>query len=125
MKLKKIDLIRLVTPTTNENRLKKILKNASGFLYYVTITGITGQGSAKMTDIKKSIKKIKKHTKLPVVAGFGIKNSSQVKKVFAFADGAVVGSSIVSIIEKNLKNNQKIILNKILKFVSQLKGKNI
>ena len=73
-KEKHIDLIRLVTPTTDEERLKTILNTASGFLYYVTITGITGQNSANIQHLKKSILKIKSSTKLPIVAGFGIKN---------------------------------------------------
>ena len=79
---KNIDLIRLVTPTTNMNRLKTILKNASGFLYYVTITGITGQHSANINQLRKSIKEVKNSTNLPVVAGFGIKNATQVKEIF-------------------------------------------
>ena len=106
-KEKNIDLIRLVTPTTDEKRLKTILDNASGFLYYVTITGITGQNSANIEYLRKSIKIIKSFTKLPIVAGFGIKNRKDVKEISSFTDGVVVGSSIVNIIKNNLhdKNN--------------------
>jgi tryptophan synthase alpha chain len=96
---KNIDLIRLVTPTTNIDRLITILKNASGFLYYVTITGITGQQSANIETLRKSIQEVKKFSPLPVVAGFGIKNATQAKEVCSFSDGVVVGSSIVKIIE--------------------------
>ena len=99
-----IDLIRLITPTTNENRLKTILKNASGFLYYVTITGITGQKTADMKELSKSINKIKKYTNLPVVSGFGIKNIKHVKEACKVADGVVIGSAIIKIIENNLNN---------------------
>ena len=118
---KSIDLIRLVTPTTNESRLKTILKNASGFLYYVTITGITGQHSAEIKDLRKSILKVKKLSNLPVVAGFGIKNTTQVKEICTFSDGVVVGSSIVKIIEENAKNNKDLILPNISNFVMDLK----
>tara|TARA_B100000029_G_scaffold502549_1_gene577996 strand:+ start:1369 stop:2166 length:798 start_codon:yes stop_codon:yes gene_type:complete len=121
---KKIDFIRLITPTTTEKRLKEILINASGFLYYVSITGVTG---AKLKDFKKveqSIKKIKKKTKLPIVVGFGIKTKEQVQKIFKFADGVVIGSSIVEIIEKKGIKNSKIenILLSIKKFINVVRN---
>ena len=116
-----IDLIRLITPTTNEERLKLILKNASGFLYYVSIMGITGQQSANLHDLEKSVAFIKKFTNLPVVPGFGIKNSTDVNKICKIADGAVVGSSIIKIIEENLNNKNKM-LSKIDKFSKDLKN---
>ena len=118
---KNIDLIRLVTPTTNKNRLKTILKKSSGFLYYVTITGITGQHSANIEKLNQSINEVKKLTSLPVVAGFGIKNSKQVKEICSFCDGVVIGSSIIKIIEENLEINKDSILPKISKFVIDLK----
>jgi tryptophan synthase alpha chain len=115
-----LDLIRLIAPTTNSKRLEKILKNSSGFLYYVTITGITGQKSVNLADLKQSITNIKNKTKLPVVSGFGIKNREQVKKVCKISDGAVVGSSIVKIIENNINNENKMIA-LVANFVKQLK----
>ena len=69
-----IDLIRLITPTTNKERLKTILNNASGFLYYVTVTGITGQNSANLKELEASINLIRSESNLPIVAGFGIKS---------------------------------------------------
>jgi len=120
LKKNNIDLIRLITPTTNEDRLKTILNNASGFLYYVTITGITGQHSANLEELKNSIKIIKNHSNLPVIAGFGIKDANDVKEICQIADGAVVGSSIVKIIEENYKN-KSIMLNKIFNFTKELK----
>ena len=108
-KEKNINLIRLITPTTDENRLRTILDKASGFLYYVTITGITGQNSANIELLKKSINKIKSSTKLPIVAGFGIKNRKDVEQISAFTDGVVVGSSIVNMIKKNLDDKNKMI----------------
>jgi len=110
LKDKKIDLIRLITPTTDENRLKLILQNASGFLYYVTITGITGQHSANIEELKKSIKLIKSNSKLPIVAGFGVKNPEDVKQISKIADGVVVGSSIVKIIEENQEDEDKMLM---------------
>ena len=116
-----IDLIRLITPTTDEDRLKLILKNASGFLYYVSVMGITGQKSADLNELKKSIEFIKKHTKLPVVPGFGIKSSTDVNNICKISDGAVVGSSIIKIIEENLNNKEKM-LSEIDKFSKDLKN---
>ncbi len=104
-----IDLIRLITPTTDKKRLNTILNNASGFLYYVTITGITGQNSANVDNLKKSIKSIKSFTKLPVIAGFGIKNKKNVEEISSFTDGVVVGSSIINIIKKNLHDKSKMV----------------
>ena len=116
----KIDLIRLITPNTTMERLKIIIKNASGFLYYVTITGVTGRQSANMNELKKIIKNIKKYTNLPIVAGFGINNRKQVREICQYTDGVVVGSSIVKIIEKNL-TNKKNMISLINKFVKELK----
>ena len=120
LRINNIDLIRLITPTTDEKRLKSILANASGFLYYVTITGITGQHSADINELKKSIKLIKNYTSLPIVAGFGIKNAKDVKEICQIVDGAVVGSSIVKIIEEN-QNNENRMLELVNKFTKELK----
>ena len=120
LKKNKIDLIRLITPTTDENRLKFILKNASGFLYYVSVMGTTGQKSADISELQKSVNFIKKYTNLPVVPGFGIKNADDVNNICKIADGAVVGSSIIKIIEENIKNKD-FMLKKIDKFTKELK----
>ena len=119
-KEKNIDLIRLITPTTDQKRLNTILNNASGFLYYVTVTGITGQNSANIEDLKKSINTIKSSTKLPIIAGFGIKNRKDVEQISTFTDGVVVGSSIVNIIKDNLSDKNKMI-NEIKIFTKNLK----
>tara|TARA_Y100000590_G_C15582278_1_gene962798 strand:+ start:175 stop:969 length:795 start_codon:yes stop_codon:yes gene_type:complete len=115
-----INLIRLITPTTNSERMKTILKHSSGFLYYVTITGITGQQSANLEDLKKSINELRKHTNLPIVSGFGIKSKKHVSEVCEICDGAVVGSSLIKIIEENINDSNKILHN-ISKFVKELK----
>ena len=115
-----IDLIRLITPTTNKERLKTILNNASGFLYYVTVTGITGQNSANLKELEKSINLIRSESNLPIVAGFGIKSRKDVENISAFTDGVVVGSSIVNIIKDNI-SDKKNMLEKIDLFVQDLK----
>ena len=119
-KRKGIDLIRLITPTTDKNRLKKILKNASGFLYYVTITGTTGQQSANIKELEKSINIIRSASSLPIVAGFGIKNREDVENISAYTDGVVIGSSIVNIIKNNIENKVAMI-NEINLFTKDLK----
>ena len=120
LKKNNINLIRLITPTTDENRLKLILNNASGFLYYVSVMGTTGQKSADINELEKSIRFIKKHTNLPVIPGFGIKNAEDVNNICKIADGAVVGSSIIKIIEENLKDKE-LMIKKINSFVKELK----
>ena len=114
-----LPLIRLVTPTTDEERLKKILKNANGFVYYVSVTGITGTKSASVNDVKNKIKVIKKITNLPVIAGFGIKNSVDAKKMSSISDGIVIGSSLVNKIEEVYKKKNG--LNEIFKFLKSFK----
>ena len=116
----KINLIRLITPTTNEERLKLILNNANGFLYYVSVMGTTGQKSANINELSESISLVRKYTDLPIVPGFGIKDAEDVKNICKISNGAVVGSSIVKIIEENL-NNEELMLNKINKFTKDLK----
>ena len=114
-----LPLIRLVTPTTDKDRLKKILKNAHGFVYYVSVTGITGTKSASVNDVKNKIKVIKKITNLPVIAGFGIKNSVDAKKMSSISDGIVIGSSLVNKIEEVYKKKNG--LNEIFKFLKSFK----
>ena len=91
-----IHLIKLVTPTTSDDRLKTVLPKASGFLYYVSITGITGAASADVTAVKNHVESIRKATDLPLAIGFGIKGPDDVRQFAAFADAVVVGSAIVN-----------------------------
>ena len=91
-----INFIRLATPTTDENRLPKVLQNTSGFVYYVSITGITGAAEAQATDVGPEVARIQKDSGLPVVVGFGINTPEKAKAIAEVADGAVVGSAIVS-----------------------------
>ena len=92
---KGINFIRLATPTSSEIRLGKILQNTSGFLYYVSITGITGSATAEARIIKSEILRIQKRTSLPICVGFGIKTPENAKEIASISDGVVVGSAIV------------------------------
>ena len=93
-----INFIRLATPTTDDARLPKVLTNTSGFVYYVSITGITGAADAQAADVGPEVARIKAHTELPVVVGFGIKTPEAAQTIAGVADGAVVGSAIVRLI---------------------------
>jgi len=97
-----IDFIQLVAPTTADARLPKVLGRASGFVYYVSITGITGTRSANAGDVAKAVKSIRRHTQLPVAVGFGIRTPKQAAEIARVADAAVVGSALVSVIAKGL-----------------------
>lgn len=101
------DFIRLVTPTTDARRLPAVLKSASGFLYYVSIAGITGTKAADNSAVGAAVAKLRRATKLPVAVGFGITTPRQAKKIAALADGAVVGSAIVTRIAANLDRKGK------------------
>ena len=90
-----LNFIRLATPTTDDRRLPKVLQNTSGFVYYVSITGITGAAAAQATDVGPEVARIKRQTDLPIVVGFGVKTPDAACDVAAVADGVVVGSAIV------------------------------
>lgn len=90
-----LNLIKLVTPTSDENRLKTILRNADGFVYYVAVAGITGDKSAQYDQVETAVQKIRTQTDLPVAVGFGIKSRADVETVHQFADAAVVGSALI------------------------------
>jgi len=97
--------IRLATPTTDEARLPAVLANASGFLYYVSILGITGTRSASGDAVRQAVARLKRHTDLPVAVGFGIKTPAQAGEIAAVADAAVVGSALVDRIRAGLDAN--------------------
>jgi len=96
---KNIAFIRLLTPTTDKTRLSTVLRDASGFLYYVSITGVTGTATADPAKVGAHIAEIKKQTDLPIVAGFGIKTPMDAAAMGAIADGVVVGSALVQEVE--------------------------
>lgn len=91
-----LNFIRLATPTTDDKRLPKVLQNTSGFVYYVSITGITGAAAAEAADVAPEVARIKAATDLPVIVGFGIRTPERAADIARVADGAVVGTAIVS-----------------------------
>lgn len=93
---KDISLIRLATPTTDDNRLPTVLNNTSGFVYYVSFTGITGAASLDTEAVAAAVRRLKSHSDLPIAVGFGIKTAEQAAAVASVADAAVVGSAIVN-----------------------------
>jgi len=97
-----LNFIRLATPTTDEKRLPTVLRNTSGFLYYVSITGITGAAAPDVNAVHTHVRQIKTSTNLPVAVGFGIKSAEQAKALAEVADAVVVGSALVGAIEKTL-----------------------
>ena len=101
-----LSMIRLVTPTTDEKRLKKILLNATGFVYYVSITGITGTQAPDIKSVQDNIKKIKQVTDLPIVIGFGIRSQAQAALMSEVCDGIVIGSAVVDLIKKSLDDSR-------------------
>lgn len=113
-----VKMIYLIAPTSTKERIKLICKKASGFLYYVSRTGVTGVREKVEKSVKPMVTKIKKNTKLPVVVGFGISKAKQVEEVARYADGVVVGSAIVKRIEENIL--KKDIVNRVCRFVKSL-----
>lgn len=96
-----IDLIRLATPTTDSARLPAVLDGASGFLYYVSVAGITGLQQAAQTSIDEAVARLKAHTDLPVAVGFGVRTPEQAANIARVADGVVVGSALVELVAEH------------------------
>lgn len=97
-----LNFIRLATPTTDDRRLPTVLRNTSGFVYYVSITGITGSAAPDVDAVSLAVARIKRHTELPVAVGFGVKTAEQARAIAAGADGVVVGSALVEAIRASL-----------------------
>ena len=97
-----LNFIRLATPTTDDKRLPAVLANTSGFVYYVSITGITGSASANSTVVGEAVARIKRHTKLPVCVGFGIRTPDAARAIAENANGAVVGTALVDALNASL-----------------------
>ena len=96
-----ISLIRLATPTTDEARLPAVLDGSSGFLYYVSVAGITGMQQAAVASIEANVARIKRHSNLPVAVGFGVRTPEQAAEIALVADGVVVGSALVELVAKH------------------------
>lgn len=118
-----INFIFLTTPTTDDARLPIVVKNASGFVYYVSVTGVTGAASAQVTDVENAVARIRRHTDLPIAVGFGINTPKAAKNVANVADAAVVGSALIKVIFDNLDKNGKAtdgLVDKVLTFAQHL-----
>ena len=102
-----LNFIRLATPTTDDKRLPAVLANTSGFVYYVSITGITGAATPDAEKVAAAVARIKRHTKLPVAVGFGVRTAEQAAGIASGADGVVVGSALVSVLKGSLDLNDK------------------
>ena len=97
-----LNFIRLATPTTDDKRLPKVLTNTSGFLYYVSITGITGAATPDYSKVGDAVARIKRQTQLPIAVGFGVKNAQTAGAIAAYADGVVVGSALIDTLKNSL-----------------------
>jgi tryptophan synthase alpha chain len=97
-----VNFIRLATPTTDDKRLSAVLTNTSGFVYYVSITGITGAAAPDASKVAEAVARIKRHTKLPVCVGFGVRTAEHARAIANSADGVVVGSALVEVVRKSL-----------------------
>ena len=118
-----IDIVRLIAPTSTDPRIGTLVKNASGFVYYVSVRGITGTSSAEASDIASNVSRIQAQTDLPVAVGFGIRTPEQAAEVAAVADAAVVGTAIVETIANALDRDGKAqpgLVSDTLGFVSDL-----
>ena len=114
-----LDLIFLLAPTSDDSRIQLVAKNATGFIYYVSLTGVTGVRSQLDKDIRKQVMQIKKKSNLPVAIGFGISTPEQAKRVAHWADAVVVGSAIIKIIENS--TSPEAIIKNVGQFVLSLK----
>jgi tryptophan synthase alpha chain len=97
-----LNFIRLATPTTDDKRLPAVLANTSGFVYYVSVTGITGSASADASVVGAAVARIKRHTKLPVCVGFGIRTPEAAQEIASHANGAVVGTALIDVLKNSL-----------------------
>src|SRR6266571_8114996 len=120
-----LNFIRLATPTTDDKRLPAVLANTSGFVYYVSITGITGSAAPDVGKVTEAVSRIKRHTKLPVAVGFGVRTAKQAKAIAAGAEAVVVGSALVNAIKDSLDKKGKAsakTVKAVAKLVAELAG---
>jgi tryptophan synthase alpha chain len=118
-----LNFIRLATPTTDAKRLPAVLAHTSGFVYYVSIAGITGTKAPDLADVKAHVGRIKAHTDLPIAVGFGVKTEEQVRALAGVAEGVVVGSALVNAIAQSLDekgNATRTTDNEVLGLVARL-----
>ena len=114
-----INTISLISPTTKDNRIELIAKNSTGFIYYVNLRGVTGSSNLNLDEIKNNICKIKQHSDLPVMAGFGIKTANDAKILAESSEGIVIGSSIVEMINEESKSKE---FDRISNYLKEMKA---
>ena len=120
-----LNFIRLATPTTDDKRLPAVLANTSGFVYYVSITGITGSAAPDADKVRAAVTRIKRHTRLPVAVGFGVRTAKQARAIAGGAEGVVVGSALVNAVKESLDKNGKATartVKAVAKLVTELAG---
>jgi len=117
-----VDIVRFVTPTTDAARLKRVVDGASGYLYYVSVAGVTGTKSVPEDEVRAAIARIRAATDLPVTVGFGIRNAEQAGAIARVADGVVVGSAIVGKVADNLNAGNDKIIAEVLELTRSLAG---
>ncbi|HWU56251.1 MAG TPA: tryptophan synthase subunit alpha [Rhizomicrobium sp.] len=117
-----VDLVRFVTPTTDEARLKRIVAEASGYLYYVSVAGVTGTKAVPEEEVRKALTRVRAATDLPCAVGFGIRSPEQADAIARVADGVVVGSAIVSQVAANLNAGSDKIAAEVLALARSLAG---
>jgi tryptophan synthase alpha chain len=117
-----VDLIRFVTPTTDEARLKRIAAGASGYLYYVSVAGVTGTKAVPEDEVREALARVRAVTALPCTVGFGIRNIQQADAIARVADGVVVGSAIVSKVAENINAGRERIISEVLELIRALAG---
>ncbi|MEO1090838.1 MAG: tryptophan synthase subunit alpha [Pseudomonadota bacterium] len=119
---KGLSFVRLATPTTDDDRLPRVLENTSGFLYYVSITGITGAAAPVVDVVGAAVDRIRSHTDLPVAVGFGIREPAQARAIAQVADAAVVGSALVDLIAEHHDQGAEAVCDAVLGKVRELAG---
>ena len=115
-----LDVIRLATPTTDDARLATILHKTSGFLYYVSVAGVTGANSFSTDEVRRALARIRIHAQIPIAVGFGIKTPEQAAEIARFADGAVVGSAIVARIGESASAGDGRLVEDVVNFCATL-----
>jgi tryptophan synthase alpha chain len=117
-----VDVIRFVTPTTDDARLKRIVADASGYLYYVSVAGVTGTKSVPEDEVRAALARVRAATGLPCTVGFGIRSPAQAEAIARIADGVVVGSAIVGRVADNLAGGKDQIVHEVLELARTLAG---
>ena len=118
IKNQNINTISLISPTTNKDRIKSIANNSTGFVYYVTLRGVTGASNLNIDEITENIEEIKKYASVPTLAGFGIKSPDDARLLSSCSDGVIIGSSIVQMIEESSQSKE---FDRIAQYISELK----